>query len=200
MAGESKKIKADPFKVKKSKSSSPQESDTVTPPEDVREAIDAFRECQEQAKHFEGEATVHKDKIMDYSRREFSKRSLNGHDTSFKMLGDESMVTYVVMNSSAGLTEEDVANFAAKWGDEAADELIERDYRSIRFDPKVLEANYEAVVDALQTLPESILEQLFKPMLLKASDNALNKAKKYIKDKDSLAEITQDLKLKHYVR
>ncbi len=195
-----KKGRADPFSVKKSKNPPPQAADTVTPPQDIREAIDSFRECQEQAKHYEGEATVHKDKVMDYARREFSHRSLVGHDGSFKILGDESMVTYVVMKSSAGLAEEDVEVFTEKWGEEAASALVERDLRSIRFDPQVLEANYDAVVDALQTLPETVLAKLFKPMLLKAKDNALEQAKKFVKNEKELADIAQDLKLKHYVR
>ena len=126
--------------------------------------------------------------------------SLSGADKSFKIMGDDTLVTYVVMDSSAGLTEEDLEHVREKWGDDAADELLVRDYRSIRFDPKVLEANYEAVVAALQTLPEEVLEKLFKPMLLKARPSALDKSKKYAKSADELADLIQDLKLKHYIR
>ena len=96
--------KADPFKVKKTKTTTTQQSDSVEAPEEVREAIEAFRECQEQAKHFEGEATMHKDVVMSYAREEYSKRALNGQEGSFKIMGDETMVSYV-MNSSAGLAK-----------------------------------------------------------------------------------------------
>src|SRR5690242_12400386 len=93
----SAKKKVDPFKTKKTKSTPSQASDTVTPPDKVRQAIDSFREAQDQYKHFEGEMTLHKDEIMNFSTEEFSKRLLNGLNGSFKLMGDETMVTYVVM-------------------------------------------------------------------------------------------------------
>ncbi|WP_207912211.1 hypothetical protein [Pseudobacteriovorax antillogorgiicola] len=195
-----KSSKKDPFKTKKSRTESVQVSDTVEPPAEIKEAIDHFRDAQEQAKHFEAEATVHKDAIMEFASGEFCKRSQSGLDKSYKILGDESMVTYVVMDSSAGLTEDELDMIRDRWGEDAAEELVVRDYRSIRFDPKVLEANYDAVVDALQTLPEEVLENLFKPMLMKAAPGALERAKKHVKSADELSDLIRDLKLKHYIR
>src|SRR5208282_6874561 len=99
-----------------------QSSDTINPPAEIAEAIDSFREAQDQAKHFEGEATIFKDQILSYSENEYVKRLLNGKDSSFKVLGEETMVTYVVMDASAGLTEEDVEEFSKNWGKEAAED------------------------------------------------------------------------------
>src|SRR5208282_4847758 len=104
-------------------------------------------------------------------------RALSGKNGSFKVLGDETMVTYVVMDYSAGLSEEDVEEFAKNFGREAAEDLIARDFSSIKFDAKVLDANYDAVVEALQTLPEDVLSNLFKPMLMKARPGAAEAAK-----------------------
>lgn len=195
-----KKKKIDPFKTKKTKEVPQGATDTISPPEDVAQAIDAFRECQEQAKHFEGEATVHKDLITEFARREYTKRIFSGMPGSFKLLGDETMVTYVVMDSSAGLTEEDVEVFSKRWGKKAAEDLIEKDFRSIRFDADVLAANYDAIVDALQTLPGDILEKLFKPMSMKAKSAAVETAKKHVKNADELKELLEQLKLKNYIR
>src|SRR5215218_3243556 len=100
--------KADVFKTRKTREPNPQGGDTITPPEEIARAIDEFRDAQEQAKHFEAEATLHKDAINDYSRREYAKRVVKGKNRSFKLLGEQSMVTYVVMDASAGLTEDDV--------------------------------------------------------------------------------------------
>src|ERR1700757_2716512 len=100
--------RTDPFKTRKTKSEEKAAGDTLTPPAEIAQAIDAFREAQDQAKHFEGEATIYKDQILSYSEEEYVKRLLNGKDKSFKVLGDETMVTYVVMDAGAGLTEEDV--------------------------------------------------------------------------------------------
>ena len=192
--------KVSPFKTRKRKVTDPKQNDTLTPPKKVSEAIDAFRECEEQAKHFMGEATIYKDKILDYSWDQYAQRMMNGLPKSFKVLGDESMVTYVVMDSSAGLTEEDVDQFAERWGEKAADALITNDYASIRFNKDVLEANYDAVVKALEKLPEEVLENLFKPMLMRARPGASEVAKKFTKGPEELREMLKMLKMKNYIR
>lgn len=197
---EAKSKKADPFKTRKTRTVETQVADTITPPKDVQRAVDQFRECQDQAKHWEGEATIHKDLVSEFSRKEFSKRIFNGMNRSFKVLGEESMVTYVIMDSSAGLTEEDSEAFAERWGAKAADELIQKDFASIRFDGEVLEANYDAVVKALEALPDDVLENLFKPMLMKARPGAVELAKKYAKTPAEMVEMLQMLKMKNYIR
>lgn len=200
MAKATKAKKVDPFKTKKTKTETSKMSDTMTPPPEVARAIDLFREAQDQAKHFEGEATIHKNVVLQYSEEEYAKRLLNGKNKSFKVLGEETMVTYVVMDASAGLTDEDVEEFARNYGEEAAEDLIVRDFSSIKFDAKVLEANYDAVVEALQTLPADVLENLFRPMLMKARPGAAEGAKRYAKNADELLEILKSLKIKNYIR
>lgn len=192
--------KVDPFKTRKTKTEESDASDTMSPPPEVAEAIDAFRECQDQAKHFEGEATIHKNVILSYSEEQYVKRLMGGKNKSFKVLGDETMVTYVVMDASAGLSEEDKEEFARNYGKKAAEDLIMNDYGSLKFDAKVLEANYDAVVEALQALPEDVLENLFKPMLMKARPGAAEKAKSYAKNADELLEMLKALKIKNYIR
>ncbi len=191
----------DPFKTRKSREAPASETaDTLTPPEEVAKAVDAFREFQEQAKHFEGEASVQKEIVVDYGQQEYSKRVLKGMNRSFKVLGEQSMVTFVAMDASAGLTEEDVDAFKEQWGEKAAEDLITRDLASIRFDGEVLEANYDAVVKALQSLPKDVREGLFKPMLMKAKSGAVEKAKKYAKNADELRELISQLKIRLYIR
>ena len=192
--------KADPFKTRKSKNVPSKQPDTITPDEDIAAAIDEFREFQEQAKHFEGEATIHKNKILEYCQDQFSQRITNGTPGSFKVLGEETMVTYVIQDSSAGLTEEDMAEFANQWGEDAADDLVEKDFRSIRFDEKVLSSHYDEVVKALQSLPDEILDNLFKPMLMKTKSNFFEKAKKYAKTPEEIRELMRQLKVKNYIR
>ena len=192
--------KVDPFKTKKNKAEESNASDTISPPKEVAEAIDAFRESQDQAKHFEGEATIHKNTVLSYSEEEYVKRLISGKNNSFKILGEETMVTYVVMDSSAGLTDEDVDEFSKNYGKQAAEDLITRDFSSIKFDAKVLEANYDAVVEALQTLPADVVENLFKPMLMKASPGAAERAKQYAKKPDELLEMLKSLRIKNYIR
>jgi hypothetical protein len=194
------KKNVDPFKTKKTKTPASKVNDTVTPPAPVQEAIDKFREYQEQARHFEGEATIYKDKALAFCQKEYVKRLSNGIDGSFKVLGEETMITYTVVDSSAGLSEEDKEAFAERWGEEAAEALIKRDYQSIRFDPAVLEANYDEVVAALQQLDPDILERLFKPMLMKAVPGAVQLAKKFAKSQEDMQEIIRDLKIKNYIK
>lgn len=200
MAKAPAKKKVDPFKTRKTKEEPKVAGDTINPPKEVAEAIDQFREAQDQAKHFEGEATIHKNTILAYSEEEYVKRLIGGKNTSFKVLGEETMVTYVVMDSSAGLSDDDVEEFARNFGEKAAEDLITRDFASIKFDAKVLEANYDAVVDALQALDPEILENLFKPMLHKARPGAAEGAKHYAKKPDDLLEMLKALKIKNYIR
>ena len=195
-----KSEKIDPFKTRKNKNQSVKQNDTITPPEEIREAIDLFRECQDQARHFEAESTYHKEKIMKYCEQEFAHRFATGRTKSFKVLGEESMVTYVIQDMSAGLTSDEIEEFSQKWGERAANELIEKDYRSIRFNEKVLANHYDQVVEALQSLPENILSHLFKPMLMKAKEGALEKAKKFAKDEASFKTIVQNLKMRNFIR
>jgi len=192
--------KVEPFKARKTRVVETKIEDTITPPAEIARAIDAFRECQEQAKHFEGEATVHKDAILDFSEGEYVKRALAGMNRSFKVLGDQSMVTYVVSDFSAGLTEEEMEEFAKKWGEKAADDLITRDFGSIRFDADVLEANYDEVVKALQVLPNEVLENLFKPMLMRAKPGAVEIAKRYAKTPKEFRGLLKQLKMKNYIK
>lgn len=190
----------DPFKTRKSRAEVSKESDTLTPPSEIAQAIDAFRDCQEQARHFEGEATIHKNQVLDFSEGEYVKRLMGGLGKSFKVLGEESMITYVVMDASAGLADEDVEVFRERWGDKAADELIQKDFNSIRFDGDVLEAHYDKVVEALGALPEEVVETLFKPMLMKARPGAAETAKKHTKNAKELRELLKMLKIRNYIK
>ncbi len=200
MAKSSESKKVDPFKTKKTKTPVANANDTITPPKEIAKAIDSFREVQDQYKHFEGEMTIYKDQILNYSTEEYAKRLQAGMNSSFKILGEETMVTYVVMDSSAGLTEEDAAEFTQRWGKKAADELIVRDFGSIKFDASVLEANYDAVVEALQTLPEEVLSNLFKPMLMKARPGAAEAIKRFAKNPADIRDLLKSLKIKNYIR
>ena len=85
-------------------------------------------------------------------------------------------------------------------GKKAAEDLIVRDFGSIRFEASTLEAHYDEIVDALQVLPPSILENLFKPMLMKAKPGAASVAKHYAKTPEQLKSLLKSLKIKNYLR
>jgi hypothetical protein len=190
-----------PFKTKKSSAPEEKSADNILQvPQEVAEAIDAFREAQDQAKFFEGEATVHKNTVLNYCQDEYAKRLYSGMGTGFKVQGVETIAMYVVQDSSAGLSEEDAEAFSERWGKKAAEELITQDYGSIRFNEKVLEAHYDEVVKALETLPPEILENLFKPMALKAKPHAAENARRFTKNAAETKEILRHLKLKNYIR
>ncbi len=190
----------DPFKTKKSRVPTRQADNVLTPSDDVAEAVDAFRAAQDQAKFYEGEATVHKNTILNFAAEEYARRLFTGEGSGFKIQGVETMAMYVVQDASAGISEEDVEEFTERWGEKAAGELIVRDFGSIRFNEAVLEANYDAVVAALQTLPHEVLDNLFKPMAMKARPGAAELARRHVKNPEELREIIRHLKLRNYVR
>lgn len=195
------KATKDPFKTKRSTSPAAKQAENVlTPPPDVAEAIDAFRSAQDQAKFFEGEASVHKNTILNFATEEYAKRLYTGESGGFKIQGVETMAMYVVQDASAGISEEDVEEFSERWGEKAAEDLIVRDFSSIRFNDAVLEANYDAVVKCLQTLPPDVLENLFKPMAMRAKPGASDLARRHVKSPEELRDILRHLKLRHYIR
>ena len=108
--------KIDPFKTRKAKASAEPSSDTLMPPEEIAQAVDAFRAAQDQYKHFEGEMTIHRDQVLEFSHAEYARRVFRGLLKSFKIQGEESMLTYVAMDSSAGLSEDDLGHFTEQWG------------------------------------------------------------------------------------
>lgn len=191
----------DPFKTKRSSSPAAKQAENVlTPPTEVAEAVDAFRSALDQAKYFEGEASVHKNTILNYASEEYAKRLFTGDSSGFKVQGLETIAMYVAQDASAGISEEDVEEFAARWGEAAAEDLIVRDFASIRFNEAVLEANYDAVVKALQVLPPDVLDHLFKPMAMRARPGAAELARRHVKKPEELRDILRHLKLRHYIR
>lgn len=191
--------KTDPFKVRKTTAPA-KADDIITPSSEVSEAIDAFRQAMDQAKFFEGEATIYKNAILDFARATYAKRFFEGNKSGFKLQGAESIIMYIIQDSSSGFSDEDVAEFASRWGEDAAEDLIVRDFSSIRFNDKTLEAHYDEVVNALQSLPPEILDNLFKPMLMKARPGALDLARKYAKNTDDFQNLIRDLKIKNYIK
>lgn len=194
--------KDDLFKVRKTKAdiSTPKNADYIVPPDEIKSAIDSYRAAQDQAKHYEGEATVYKDTIIEYAASEYAKRAFSGDVKGFKMNGEEASVHYIVQDSSSGLSEEEYAEFIDAFGEKAANELIVRDFASIRFDAKILETHYEEVVEALQKLRPEILESLFKPMLMKAASDVAHKAKRYARSPEDFARMVRLLKIKNYIK
>lgn len=191
----------DPFKTKRSSAPAAKQAENViTPPPEVSEAVDAFRSALDQAKYYEGEASVHKNTILNFASEEYAKRLFTGDGSGFKIQGLETMAMYVVQDASAGISEEDLEEFAERWGEKAAEDLIVRDFASIRFNEAVLEANYDAVVKALQVLPPEVLDNLFKPMAMRARPGAADLARRHVRKAEDLRDILRHLKLRHYIR
>lgn len=192
--------KIDPFKIKKSSGKASGKLAGVKTPDNIADAVDAYREAQDKVKHFEGEAAIYKDTILSYSKSEYARRARTGETENFKLFGNKAMAMYIVMDSSSGLSDEDVSRVSSEFGEKAAKELTENDYKSLKFNPEVLEANYNQIVAALQTLPNEILENLFSPMALKTSKDVVSKASKYAKTDEDLQRLMEILKVKNYIR
>jgi hypothetical protein len=198
---EAPKSTINPFKVRStSDKGSSKKSDAVVVPAEVATAIDGFREAMEQAKHFEGEATLHKETVLSFARGEYAKRAMVGTTDSFKLLGEQAMVTYIVADNASGLTQDEVDAVAEEFGAEAVEQLVGVDYGSIRFDAQVLEENYDDVIQALQVLKPEVLERLFKPGLQKAKKGAVESARRIAKDAGALSRLLAMLKITNYIK
>lgn len=195
------KTKSSPFKTATSASkSSKSKISAIKAPENLASTVDELHDINGQIKHLKGEETVLRDSINAFAQETFSDRFRGGLTGNFRIEGETSSITYIVQDASSGISSEEKEDFANKWGDEAADALIVEDFASIKFDTKVLEANYDAVVAALQTLPEEVFTTLFKPMSLKATKGAAGKAAELTESAKDLADMLRDLKIKTQIR
>lgn len=194
----------DPFRIKQTHNTSARTPpDVVTPPEAVASAVDAFRAAADQAKHIEGEATVYKNLVFEFGKGEYAKRAMHGKTASFKILGKEEVVMFISADKGSGLTEEDVATLAAELGPDGeakAASLVTKDYSSIRFNPDVLEKHYEAVVEALQTLPPEVLENLFLPGAMVAVKGAGEMLRAHAKDAAHYERLLDLAKITLYIK
>lgn len=189
--------KPSPFKVRKAAEPKLREIDA---PAEIAEAIDKFTDNVQQARHFEAEAEVFKDTVASFARNLYADNVNSGRPGNFRLLGNESAVLYMATHSGGQLDEQEYAQFVEQYSGEIADALIESDYGAIRFNADVLKANYEAVVKALQSLPEHIVDNLFLPMPMRAKPDALDKLKVYAKSPSEIVELMRALKLKNYIR
>src|SRR5690349_5304912 len=98
MAASQKVSKIDPFRTRSTKVEVVRSTDALTPPAAVARAVDLFREAQDQLKHYEGEVSIHKEVVASYGEEEHARRLLHGTNRSFRVLGEESAATFVVVD------------------------------------------------------------------------------------------------------
>lgn len=194
--------KINPFTASASKSPAKSGSklDVLNTPKDISKAVDSFKKLQSEIKHLEGEATLVKNQVTDFARDRFAERVLNDKYNNFKLQGTDQVVSFIAQDASAGLSEDDVDQIKEEFGSKAAKALVVDDLSSLRFNPETLNDNFDMILKALQTLPNEILDNLFKPMLKKASPEAVKKATSFAKDQDELKRLIQLLKIKNYIR
>lgn len=196
------KANIDPFKIRQTEPARAA-PDVVKAPEEIAKHVDAFREAATQAKHFEGQATPHKDAVYDFAKAEFARRAMAGKAGSFKILGEEEAVLFVIADNAKGLTEDEVTELAGELGKDGlvkTETLLKKNYTEIRFDPEVLETNYEAVIAALQALPPNVLGTLFKPTTMVAVKGAGEMLRAHAKDPAHYARLIELTKIVSYIK
>jgi hypothetical protein len=185
--------KQDPFKVKKTTTTKSKVAG-VDAGSEVSAAVDTMVQLQAQIKNLEGQVSELKAKVSEAGYTAYTTRAMTGMvESSVRLQGQSSYANFTVSDASNLLSEDDKANVAEKWGEEAAEALVLRSY-SIKFDESVLAANYDVVVKALMTLPENVLENLFKPEPLKAAP--LADIRKHAKDAADLESLMKVLRIK----
>lgn len=190
-----KKLK-DPFKKTRKTATSASKKPEIETPFEVCQAITEFKEIKEEISGLEGQLTGIKGTIMAFGKDEFVRQCSNGNFSGFKLLGNDCHVSYVAQDRSKGMSDEQVETIAEVYGDDVAGNIIVEDLASLKFNTAVLEANYDAVVKALQTLPAAVMENLFKPMTQKAVPVRLLYKETGEKFRDAL----DDLGMTHYVK
>jgi hypothetical protein len=190
-----------PFKVRETPSVAKGKEPPVIPPADISIHVDEFCENSRQATHFAGEVASHKLPILDFCRFKFAERAMTGKcEKSFKLAGDIDQVTFIHEDRGSNLTDDDVADLIDEVGEEAAEKMLKIDIGSFRFNIAALEANFDAVVKALQVLPAEVLETLITPGSVTMRSGAYQDAKEIAETPVQLARIAEILKIRSYIK
>lgn len=207
MATAKKASKAKPniFKVRKTAEKKVTKSKaTVLDPgtDELKEAVDSFSSLKKQIKHLEGEMTVYKDMLTDFSEENYAERNKGGITGNFKIQGNETQINYIVPARARAKDEAKYDEFVETHGEATAERLLEVDYGSIRLNAEFLSEgnNQELLMTALGKLGQDFLDNVFTSPTYKVTKDAVLEASDIAKNADELRSILTDLQLASYLK
>lgn len=166
--------------------------DIITPKErQIRKSIDEFVEIHGEIKARERSLQKLKNTIMTYAKVERAKRIAEGKsDESFKIEGLNKALTFVITDGGAAIPEDSYLSLLTEFG-EVANDLLEVDIASVKFNPTVLMENLDEVIEALNTLPTEVISNLFLPPPRKIKKGATARVGQLIKEEEKILDFLE---------
>jgi len=195
-----------PFKVKSASNSKSSGSPHVTPSDaSIKDAVDEFKKIKAEIKNLEGQLAGTSAVLSTFGRAQFAERHMNGQASgtgNFIIDGHTDTVSFQYQNAGSGLADEDFQAFATAHGEKAAQELLRLDLGSIKLNSDTISKPgvMDMVVNALQSLPPEILENLFTAASYVVTDDVFVKARGHAKSAEDYAAIMADLKVKNFLK
>lgn len=168
-------------------------------PDDLKSMVDEFAALTAQSRELTVKLEALKSRLHAHCRQEFVGRLLAGETGGFRILGTTGRATFVVRGPGATLSQSERTALESRFGANIGTALLRRDLSSFRFNAAVLEANYDAVVAALNTLPREIVSSLVVPGGYRAVDDAASRVREHVQDSTAALELLTGLRLTTFV-
>ena len=188
-----------PFKMKKNDTKG-KKLEAVEAPDDLTALVDEFKENAELSKKYEGKKKALAAQIKPFAMQKAAERRLAGNPDNFNILGDEKMCQFQMTERISGGTDEAVAAFAATYGEQAAEELYQKDYSSLKINGDYLKAHWNELIPKLTKALGDHFEPLFTEMAYKLADNGLEKAKDFVETPEELVALYEKMKVTSFIK
>lgn len=192
--------RVDPFKVKKSGTSSSKSLEALVPPENIKVLIDEYREAADNAKKYDGEKKALAAQIKPWALEKAAERRMKGINSNFNICGEHTTCQFQMQEKVSGIDEDYLASFTDQYSEKVADAVFKKDFGSIRLDGKYLEEHYDEIIEKLMGALGDHMQHLFKPATFGLTEDGLEKAKKFAKSPEELAELFSAMKVTSFIK
>lgn len=204
MAKKTDKPVLDPFKkIAATKEKKANGLDHVNSADEItKAAVDEYKRIAGELKRLEGEQAAHKAVVEGYARKTFCERQVTNTSGNFYVDGNVDAVMFQAQNANGAIAADGYAVLVEEFGQGAADELLELDPASVKFNSDKLKEPgvMEKFVQALQVLPPDILGDIFTPATYKVTEDVFVKMRKYAKTPEEFQALMASLKIKNFIK
>jgi hypothetical protein len=161
--------------------------------------IDAFVIKKQAIKDLEGELVGHTDALNVYCVEMLADRYSRGELENFKIASPTHVVSYICQNFNQGGLHQDVFNeVATKYGKEAADSIMEIDYKTFVLNGEAMEKHYDRINEVLSALEAELGMDVVLPGKYKLKPNFAANCRVFAKTRDAIKTLIDKCGLKKY--
>lgn len=190
------KMAEDPWKTKEAPTKG-KVTDTINADTDeLKSKVDEYREFAELEKNYKSKKAGVGPAIKAFAILKNAERQMAGKtSTSFNILGNEKICQFQMVAKISDGTDKHLAEFTEEYGEEATDELFQKDYASLKFNDAYLKANWNEIIPKITKALGDHFAPLFTEMTHKLANDGIEKAKQFADTPEELAEIYTKMKV-----